>query len=235
LVGLTTYGRDEKNNFHLPAEYVEAVRQAGGIPVLLPHGKTDPHALLDRIDALILTGGGDIDPVEYGGTPHETLYMVDSERDKTEIALVRQVVKSGFPTLGICRGVQVINVALGGNLISHLPDVVGEKIKHRLPPREPTPHPIKLDPDSRLAKNLSVTEMSPMSWHHQAVKDLAVSLKAVAHAPDGTVEAVEMPDHPWLIAVQWHAELTAAKDPVQAQLFRALVQFCAGRRRTISP
>ncbi|HET7559855.1 MAG TPA: gamma-glutamyl-gamma-aminobutyrate hydrolase family protein, partial [Limnochordia bacterium] len=222
-IGLVTYGRDAGNRFSLPAEYVDAVRRAGGLPVLLPPGEPDLGALLSRLDGLILTGGGDIDPARYGGERHPTIYSLDAERDEQECALVRRVVAEGLPTLGICRGSQVINVALGGSLIEHLPDVVGEATLHRVPPRNPVPHPVTIAPGTRLHE-LVGPGAEPASWHHQAVRALAPGLVAAAHAPDGTIEAVERPGHPWLLAVQWHPELTAAKDPIQQRLFDAFVQ-----------
>src|SRR5262249_760423 len=149
LIGITTYGRDEQNRFLLPAEYVDAVRRSGGIPVLLPPGEANLHELLARLDGFILAGGGDLDPALYGGRHHETIYMVDSERDQSEIALAQEIVALRVPTLAICRGAQVLNVALGGSLIEHLPDVVGETIAHRLPPRQPSQHPVRIKPASR--------------------------------------------------------------------------------------
>lgn len=231
LIGITTYGRGDENRFHLPAPYIDAVRRAGGVPLLIPPGEPGLKVILDRIDGLILTGGGDLDPARYGGRRHETIYSIDPERDQSEIALVKAGVESGGPTFGICRGSQVINVALGGTLIEHLPDVVGEAVAHRLPPREPTSHPIKLEPGSRLAKILAQTEFSAPSWHHQAVRRPAPGLRAVATAPDGTIEAVELPDHPWLIGVQWHPELAAEKEPLHQKLFDALVKRAAERGR----
>jgi putative glutamine amidotransferase len=231
LIGLTTYGRGETNRFSLPAPYVDAVRRAGGMPLLLPSGEAHADALLDHLDGLILTGGGDLDPAWYNGAPHPTIYMVDPERDRHELALVAQTRASGLPTFGICRGSQVINVALGGTLIEHLPDLVGESIAHRLPPREPTAHAVTLTPGSRLAGMLATREFSAPSWHHQAVRRLASGLRAAAQAPDGTIEAIELPDHPWLIGVQWHPELAADKDPVHQQLFDELVKAASERRR----
>ncbi len=228
LIGITTYGRDEDNRFPLPGEYVDSVRRAGGIPVLIPPGDVDPNALLSRVDALLLAGGGDLDPGHYQGRTHETVYMTDAERDSTELELARAVVERQFPTLCICRGIQVLNVALGGTLHEHLPDVVGDTINHRLPPREPTPHAIAVRPDSRLASIVGATEFSAASWHHQAIRDIAPELMVSAEAPDGTIEAVEMPEHPWLIAVQWHPELTAHQDETQQRLFDAFVQAAGG-------
>src|SRR5439155_21429241 len=127
------------------------------------------------------------------------------------------------PPLAICRGVQVVNVALGGTLHAHVPDVVGEVIAHRLPPREPVPHAISVDPSSELARIMDSTDVVPMSWHHQAVDRPGEGLRAVAWAPDGTIEALECDGLPSLVAVQWHPELTADTDPSQAALFDALV------------
>lgn len=231
LIGITTYGRDENNRFYLPAQYVDAVRRAGGIPLLLPPGEPHAESLLVQLEGLILTGGGDIDPSLYGGAPHPAIYMVDPERDKSEIALVQYSAQSALPTLGICRGSQVINVALGGTLIEHLPDAVGETIFHRLPPREPTQHSIRLTPGCRLAEILFQEEFLAPSWHHQAIRQPAPGLKVVGQAPDGTTEAVEMADHPWLIGVQWHPELAAADEPLHQKLFNGLVSAASEWKR----
>ena len=224
LIGITTYARDKENEFHLPAEYVEAIERANGSPVLIPHGRLGARHWIDRCDGLILAGGGDLDPELYGGESHESIYMVDGERDRSETALILEALRQELPVLAICRGIQVLNVALGGSLYPHLPDIVGDTIKHRLPPRLPTPHPVTVRPGTLLSDVLSCPDCSPVSWHHQAIQTPADSLEVVAHAPDGTIEAVEMPLHPWLIGVQWHPELSAAQDPAQQSLFDRLVE-----------
>lgn len=224
LIALTTYGRGADNRYTLPAEYLDAVRRAGGVPVLIAPGEPHWEAILDVVDALILSGGGDIDPSRYDGKRHETSYAIDQERDELELELGRRVIVSGMPTLGICRGAQILNVIQGGKLIEHIPDEFGEKVLHRAPPREPVMHSVKLKPGSRLAKILGRDEFDAASWHHQALRGAAAGFEAVAHAPDGTIEAIEMPSHPWLIAVQWHPELSAASDPLQQKLFDAIVE-----------
>jgi len=224
LIGITTYGEDEQRHFPLPREYVDSVRRAGGVPILLPPGERRLRELFALLDGLILAGGGDLDPSVYGGTDHETIYMTDIERDAEELQLARMAIDTGKPTLGICRGIQVLNVVLGGTLHEHLPDIVGEEILHRLPPRAPGEHSIAVTPGSRLAKIMGELEFSAASWHHQAIRDVADPLEVVAHAPDGTIEAVEMPSHRWLIGVQWHPELTSATDPLQQQLFDTFVR-----------
>jgi len=208
----------------LPALYVAAVRRAGGLALLIPPGEPRLDALLDRLDGVLLTGGGDLDPALYGGQHHDTIYNVSAERDASEIALVRSWLPRRKPLLGVCRGCQVVNVALGGTLIEHLPDVVGDEVLHRLPPRRPGPHDIRLGADSALAGVIGQTTFPAASWHHQAIRQPAPTLRPVAWAPDGVIEGVEMPDHPWLLAVQWHPELTAEVDLLQQRLFTALVQ-----------
>ncbi|MCB0181209.1 MAG: gamma-glutamyl-gamma-aminobutyrate hydrolase family protein [Anaerolineae bacterium] len=223
IIGITTYARDKRGNFKLGTEYVDAVRRAGGIPILIPPGEDHQVELLDFVDGFILSGGGEVNPALYHGRNHETIAWVDYERDFSEIALVRRMLNQNLPMLCICRGLQVINVALGGTLIEHLPDEVGDRIPHRLPPRDPTEHLISIEPESKLAQIMGQTETTVASWHHQAVRQLAPGLKVVAQAPDGVIEAIEMPAHPWLIGVQWHPELTAVADPGQQRLFDALV------------
>ncbi len=223
LIGITTYGKDEQNRYALPAVYVSCVRRAGGTPVLIPAGETDIYPLLDRFQGFVLAGGGDLNPGLYGGRASENLYMVDAERDQGELALVQAIIDRQQPCLAICRGIQVLNVALGGSLIEHLPDEVGESTLHRAPPREPIEHAITISADSRLAKIMGQTTIQVTSWHHQAIRSLGNGLRVVARAPDKTVEAVEMAGNPRLIAVQWHPELTAAHDPLQQKLFETLI------------
>ncbi len=227
LIGITTYGRDENNRFYLRAEYTEAIRRAGGLPVLLPPGEPHWEELFLRLNGLLLAGGGDIDPVHYGGVHHPAIQRVDPERDQVELALAKKAVAAQLPTLGICRGSQLINVALGGTLIEHLPDEVGDSVPHRLVPGQYTRHPVKVAPGSRLASTLGQAETVGASSHHQAIRTAAPSLVVVAHADDGIIEAVEMAGHPWLVAVQWHPEITAAEDPAQQRLFDAFVKAAA--------
>ena len=224
LIGLTTYGRGADNRYTLPADYIDAVRRAGGVPLLIAPGESRVEAILDVIDALVLSGGGDIDPSRYDGKRHDTNYSIDQERDTLELELARRVIDSSIPTLGICRGAQILNVVQGGKLIEHIPDEIGEKVLHRAPPREPVTHGVKLKSGSRLARILGRDQFDATSWHHQALRGAAAGFDAVAHAPDGTIEAIEMPSHPWMIAVQWHPELSAASDPLQQKLFDALVE-----------
>lgn len=237
LIGITTYGRNAENEFSLPGEYVDAVRRAGGIPVLIPAGETHIDDLLARLDGVILSGGGDVDPEHYAGRKHVEIYMVDPERDGTELALARQVAGDGTPTLCICRGIQVLNVALGGSLVEHLPDEVGEAITHRNPPPGHAQigsyalHPLIVDGGSRLADILGTSAIEPASWHHQAVRRLADGLRVVAQAEDGTIEAAESVEHPWLVAVQWHPEITAADDPSQQRIFDAFVAAARQKKK----
>lgn len=230
VIGITTYGTDERGRYTLPGEYVAAVERAGGVPLLLPPVPRHAERYLELVDGVILAGGGDIDPSHYQGRQHATLYGMHAGRDALELALARRIVETGTPLLAICRGMQALNVALGGTLVEHLPDEVGEAVLHRAPPREPVPHPIRIEQGSRLASVLGGAECTPLSWHHQAVRALAPALVAVAHAPDGTIEALELPEHPWLLAVQWHPELTAVNDPAQQRLFDALVAATTKKR-----
>ena len=235
LIGITTYGRQtppgaQRPAFRLPAVYVDAVRRAGGIPVLLPPGETAVDDLLERLDGFVLSGGGDVEPSLDGAAPHPAVDRVDPERDAFELALARAVAARAVPSLSICRGCQVMNVALGGTLVQHLPDVVGEAIAHR----ESTPdgeerHPVRVAAGSRLAAELGTMEPVPVSSHHQAVESVAPGLVPVAHAADGTIEALELPGHPWLLAVQWHPEISAAEDASQQRLFDGLVAAARDR------
>ncbi len=224
IIGITTYERSPDDHFMLPTVYVDAVRRAGGIVILIPPGEPHLDELLALLDGVIFSGGGDVDPAHYAGTLHPEIYTISPERDEMELVLAKKIIELGKPTLCICRGTQVLNVALGGTLIEHLPDVVGETVAHREPPDVPINHEVTVAAASQLASILQQTTIQGASWHHQAVRQVAKGLNVVAQAADGTIEALEMPAHPWLIAVQWHSEITAAADPTQQRLFDALVQ-----------
>lgn len=224
IIGLTTYPPGENHGWHTPKLYIDAVTRAGGVPILLP-GNTPQHVeqWLACVDGLVFIGGGDIDPKQYHGQPHETIYNLSDERDSAEIALMKAVLEHPKPTLAICRGLQVLNTVLGGSLYEHLPDIVGEETLHRVPPRDPILHDIDIKADSQLAKLLG-TKIKTASWHHQAIKSLGKDLTAVAFAPDGVIEAVEINRDIPLVAVQWHPEITAEQDKGQQGLFEWLIE-----------
>jgi putative glutamine amidotransferase len=234
LVGITTYHRDReaRHRFQVPAAYVDAVRAGGGLPVLLPPGDERPDEVLAALQGLVLCGGGDIDPELFGGpSGHDAQYATCPERDAFELALVRSALARGTPTLAICRGLQILNVALGGDLHVHLPDVVGEDVAHRVSRERHAYHPVRIEPASRLAALLQRVELDVPSWHHQAVARLGEGLRAVAWAEDGTIEAIELSDQPGVVAVQWHPELHAHEvASPHRRLFEALVALAAGRK-----
>lgn len=225
LIGITTYHKDERGYIQLPAQYAEAVRRAGGLPLLIQPGEKHIDALLDLFDAIILSGGGDVDPKLYTDDQHVEVYWVDQERDQFEIDLTKRLLETDKPTFCICRGLQILNVALGGTLISHIPDAVEDAIAHRQPPRDPIAHEVALDDQSHLASILGANTVSTASWHHQSIDRVAEGLKVVGRAPDNVIEAVEFPDKPHVMAVQWHPELTAHQDQSQQRLFDELVRL----------
>jgi len=215
--------------------YISAIYAAGGLPVVLPSDAPVEEAayLLERIDGLLLTGGGDIAPERYGGQPHPKVYGTNAARDALEIALANAAVERGVPFLGICRGIQVLNVALGGTLYEDLADQFPHALRHRSDPvteREMLAHGIKAEKESRLVRLLGETEFEVNSLHHQGIRDVAAGLKVSAWAPDGLVEAVELPDHPFGLAVQWHPEWLYQEHPLQQALFCGLVGAAAAHR-----
>ncbi|HEX6882713.1 MAG TPA: gamma-glutamyl-gamma-aminobutyrate hydrolase family protein [Planctomycetota bacterium] len=237
ILGVTTYApRENLARFHLPVEYVHAVRRAGALAWLIPPGEPRLDELLERLDGLVLSGGGDVDPRHYDGDAvHPMLYGIHRERDAMELALARAALERRLPTLGICRGCQVINVAFGGSLIEHLPDEVGEQLAHRGEgPGSSSLHAVELTRDSHVARIVGGLTAHTSSSHHQALRRVAEGLEVVGRAPDGTIEAVERRDHPFYLAVQWHPEETAAADPSQQRLFDALAAAARtyGERRS---
>jgi putative glutamine amidotransferase len=232
LIGISTYARaGERPCFSVPCTYVDAVASAGGIPVLLPP-VTCAATVLEGLGGLLLPGGGDVTPDHYGGAPHATNYDVCSERDSFELALVRAALaRDGFPILGICRGMQILNVALGGDLVSHLPERYGEDVAHRTPDVKPVQHEVRIEPCSLLGDVHGATSLVVHSIHHQAVGRLGTGLRAVAWSPDGVVEAIESPAHV-VMAVQWHPELDTPEHPAR-RVFAALIERARDYGRAI--
>jgi putative glutamine amidotransferase len=207
------------------------LRAGGGLAVLIAPGDDAPEELITRLDGLVLSGGGDLDPAAYGGDSHTRTYSVSPERDRFELALLREALERGTPTLAICRGMQILNIALGGDLHAHLPDVVGEAVVHRVSQTEAASHAVRLETGSALAARLGGRELAAVpSWHHQALRRLGSGLRPVAWAPDDVIEAVELRGEPQLIAVQWHPELAGGAAEGRG-LFAALVSGAAEHAR----
>lgn len=224
-IGITTFHPTgtPRPGYAVPCGYVDAVQTAGGVPILLPPLRADPAEVLDAIDGLILPGGGDIDPACYDGTSHGEHYDVSPERDAFELALVRAALaRPALPILCICRGMQVLNVALGGDVVAHLPDEIGESIPHRAPGLMPVGHAVRLEDGSTLHAIHDTTTLQVQSIHHQAVRRLAGGLTALAWSADGVVEAAELAANDFVVAVQWHPELDPS-EAVTRRLFDALV------------
>ena len=202
--------------------YVDAVQRAGGLPVVIP--PTDNvdliRATVERCDGMVLLGGGDVSPSRYGREINARLFGVDEFIDKFEIAAVQHAVSLDIPVLAICRGHQILNVALGGTLIQHLENYE----VHR-----DTMHDVQLTPGSLVAEAMETTHPLTHSFHHQAIEAVAPSLTVVGYYSDGTVEAVQHTTATWVVGVQWHPEDTAQEDPANQGLFNALVQRATRR------
>jgi putative glutamine amidotransferase len=200
----------------VPLAYVDAVERAGGRPLLVPPSDDGVEETLAALDGLVLSGGSDLDPALYGAEPHPETSLVRAGRDRAELALLQAALERDLPVLAICRGSQVLNVALGGDLCQHVPDVVGHE-NHRAIPGVFSEHPVEVDPASRLAAIVG-TRATVKSHHHQGFERLGAGLRIAAHADDGTIEALEASDRRFALGVLWHPE-----EDDDAALFEALV------------
>jgi putative glutamine amidotransferase len=220
LIGITTYvepaswGAWTLEAALVPYDYVRAVERAGGRAVLVPPDEEGSAEILDVLDGLIFSGGNDLDPAGYGADADPATNGTNPARDRGELALLTAALERDLPVLAICRGVEVLNVARGGDLVQHLPDAVGHE-EHRAVLGEFSQHPVRVDPDSRLGE----VRGDVMSHHHQGLGRLGDGLREVAWAEDGIVEAVEDPDKPFVVGVLWHPE--AGEDQ---RLFEQLVE-----------
>jgi putative glutamine amidotransferase len=215
--------------------YVDAILAAGGVPVLIPTGlDADALRLLyERLDGILLSGGGDVSPHRYGGVRPEQAAEIDLARDELEIGLVLAAAEDGKPFLGICRGAQVLNVALGGSLYTAIPADLPQAAKHDYSSeteRSLLAHEVEIDPAARLARIVGGARLMVNSLHHQAVRDLAPGLQVAARSPDGVVEGLELVAHRFGIAVQWHPECLPDQ-PASQRLFRGFVEAAGGAAR----
>lgn len=234
VVGITTYltparfGAWEVESALVPADYVRAVERAGGRALLVPPSEDAVEETLDALDGLLFSGGSDLDPETYGQEAHPETKGVVPERDRGELALLEAALGRDMPVLAVCRGSQVLNVALGGDLVQHLPEVVGDE-KHKHTPGEFADHDVTVEPETRLGSLLG--DRAPVkSHHHQGFGRLGEGLREAARADDGTLEALEDPSRRFALGVLWHPE--AGED---MRLFEALVEearaYRAERRR----
>jgi putative glutamine amidotransferase len=233
LIAIPTYhlgpGRvgDWTGAYALPEPYVTALHRAGARPVLLPSAEpADAAELLEPFHGLLLAGGGDIDPGRYGAPAHPAQYGTDPDRDAAELALAVAADRLGMPVLGICRGVQLLNVAFGGTLVQHLPELAG-LLPHRAD-GEQVLHPLRVLAGSRLAGALGGEQVEGLSHHHQGLDRLGDGFRAVAWSSDGLVEGIER-ERGWTIGVLWHPEGTASTDPAQHQLLRSFAAEASRR------
>ncbi len=211
----------------LMQSYVNAVMQAGGVPVLIPSliAEDGWDALYARLDGILFSGGGDIG-IEYApGEPHPRIDDVDLARDSMELKMVQAAASDGKPFLGICRGCQVINVALGGTLYTHIPDQLLNSLDHSYPGNMRTVlvHEIKIEEGTRLAEIIGEPIIRVNSLHHQGLKAIPSSIRVAGHAPDGLVEAIELREHPFGLAVQWHPEWLTDQESTR-NLFKDFVR-----------
>lgn len=227
LIGITA-GNDPAvpQHYILRWDYIHGVTAAGAIPVILaPLEGIDQRDILNRLDGLILTGGLDIDPVVYGQTPHPKTHAVTLQRDEFEMNLVKLALNNDIPLLGICRGMQMMNLAMGGSMLQDIPDIIGPDIKHDDPkrPRDALAHTVKILNGSLLHQITQADELMVNSFHHQAVSELGEGVRMTAQALDGVIEAIEIPAKQFAVGVQWHPESLWSKQQAFMAFFNALI------------
>ena len=230
VIGITTFEGTNPDGLPIATllhAYIHAIIQAGGIPVLIPSMLADQgwDVLYERLDGILFSGGGDIAPEYYHGERHQRVAGIDPLRDTIEFNLLRAVVDDGKPFLGICRGIQTVNVGLGGTIYEHLGEQFRGEIDHTYPStmRTTLVHEVRIEEGTRIAEVVGEPILKVNSLHHQGLKDIAPDLRVTGHAPDGLVEAVELPDHPFGLAVQWHPEWMIDQRSTR-NLFRAFIE-----------
>jgi putative glutamine amidotransferase len=230
VIGITTNQSQNTNGqamITLMQSYVNAVMQAGGAPVLIPSSIAERgwDVLYSRLDGILFSGGGDIGLKHSPGEPHPRIDDVDPVRDSLEFKMVKTAAADGKPFLGICRGCQVLNVALGGTLYTHIPDQLPNALDHSYPGtmRTVLVHEVRIEEGTQMAEVLGQPIIRVNSLHHQGLKIIAPSLHATGQAPDGLVEAVELADHPFGLGVQWHPEWLVDQEATRS-LFRKFIE-----------
>lgn len=226
----TANGRDR---YYVNNTGIRCVTEHGGVPILIPYTKDDDKlaAALALVDGVLLPGGADVDPHLYGEEPLRGLGRVDPDWDALDVTGARMALEQNIPVLGLCRGMQVLNVAAGGTLWQDIPSQVDDVLQHsQKAPRWAATHGIAIEGDSILGELLG-TSLRVNSYHHQAVKDAGEGMRVTATASDGIVEAIENPDHAFAVGVQWHPELMTESDPIQRKLFERFIE-AAARTRT---
>lgn len=234
LIGVTAYEKfDRQTGWRYEATYdanIKAVQAAGGAPVLIPISSDDEslRAIFAHLDGILLPGGGDITPALYGAEVQTGLKENDQRRDTTEIALTEWAVAERMPIFGICRGHQLMNVALGGTLIQDIPAQIKTHLRHDIDdnrePRSTILHRVKISPQSKLHTIFGTDEIAVNSLHHQAVEQVAEGAVVTAVAEDGVIEALEVPEHPFALSVQWHPEDLLGRNDGTLRIFEAFIE-----------
>lgn len=237
LIGCTTYHKTVDQDppleiVGLMPSYIEAITAAGGLPVMIPLGLDADtlHAILQRVDGVLLPGGGDMHPSAYQANGVHKCEDIDEDRDRVEVLVAQTAVSTNKPLFAICRGIQVLNVALGGTLWEDIESEMPNAMTHdnyRQQPRNYLAHTVNITPDSCLAQLMDAQETAVNSLHHQGIRDLAPELTPTATAADGLIEAVEIPGHPFALGVQWHPENLIHNVPPMLSLFKGLVDAAA--------
>lgn len=229
FIGVTAMAED--NLTVLKHDYANSILQSGGIPLTIPFkcSDTDIGQILKAMDGLLLTGGPDVDPDYYGEEPLPALDKISPERDRLEIALTVQAIQQNKPIFAICRGMQVLNVAMGGSLYQDIHTQHGSPLlQHRQKaPRDHLSHQVSVVEQSLLHRIAGRARFKVNSFHHQAVKKAAPGFQVAATASDGIIEAIESSEHLFVLGVQWHPEDTAAVDTVSRRLFDRFVEVCS--------
>jgi putative glutamine amidotransferase len=238
IIGITpspmedTQAHGAFNRYATATTYTEAVEAAGGVPVVIPPQAGNIEEIISIVDGLLISGGGDIRPDRYGDSEvHATTYGIHDGRDELEIALVREATSRDIPMLCICRGIQVLNVALGGTLIQDVTDQYSTQIEHRQQTngirKEDPSHVVTVTPGTLLATTYEADEINVNSFHHQAIRELAPDLEINGVSPDEVVEGVSHPGSSWILGLQWHPEMMFREHPEHLKPFQALVAEAA--------